>query len=80
LDKVYDSTTAATVTGILTGVLGSDVVTASWGGNFDNKNVGNNKPVAASLVLGGADSGNYTLVQPTGLTASITPQPPASPA
>jgi len=73
LDKVYDTTTAATIIGTLTGVFASDVVTLSWVGNFDNKNVGNNKPVTASFVIGGADSGNYTLAQPTGLTASITP-------
>ncbi len=42
---------------------------------FANKNVGNGKAVTvvAGVTLAGADAGNYTLVQPTGLTANITP-------
>jgi hypothetical protein len=38
--------------------------------------VGSNKPIGAGVVdLSGADAGNYTLVQPTGLSSSITPRP-----
>ena len=45
-------------------------------GAFANANVGNAKPVTVTgYALGGADAANYTVVQPTGLTASITPLP-----
>lgn len=41
---------------------------------FDNKNVGNGKQVSVSgLSLSGTDASNYTLVQPSGLSANITP-------
>ncbi|MGA2027454.1 MAG: CHAT domain-containing protein, partial [Syntrophobacteraceae bacterium] len=73
-NKVYDATTAATISGeTLVGVLGSDSVTVSGGGSFADKNVGSRKVVTADLVLGGADAGNYTVTQPTGLFAGITP-------
>lgn len=72
-DKVYDGTTAATITGTsLVGVISPDVVTVSGGGTFNNANAGTNKPVTANLSLSGADAGNYSLTQPTGLTANIT--------
>ena len=59
----------------LAGVLGSDVVTLGTDttGTFATKNVGSNIAVTTAMTLGGADAGNYTLTQPTGLTASITP-------
>ncbi|WP_296268083.1 YDG domain-containing protein, partial [Pseudomonas sp. UBA6562] len=74
-DKTYDGTTAATLTGnaSVTG-LGSDVLTlaGSGMGAFDDKNVGVGKAVTVSgYSLGGTDAGNYTLLQPTGLTATI---------
>jgi filamentous hemagglutinin family protein len=72
--KIYDGTTNAIITGeSLVGVIGSDNVTISGGGFFADKNVGTNKPVTAALTLGGTDAGNYTLLEPTGLTANITP-------
>ena len=47
---------------------------ATLSATFDNKNVGNGKQVSVSgLSLSGTDAGNYTLVQPSGLTANITP-------
>jgi hypothetical protein len=75
--KVYDSTTSATITGtpVITGVLGSDVVSISGtaSGNFASKAVGNNEPVTVGgLTLSGTDAGNYTLSLPT-LSANITP-------
>lgn len=78
LSRVYDGTTAATLSGgLLSGVIGSDAVvlsTASAAGTFADKNVGSAKPVTASgYALSGAAAGNYYIVQPTGLTASITP-------
>jgi filamentous hemagglutinin family protein len=76
-DKVYDTTTADTLTGTAkVTALGSDVV-ALGGigvGTFADKNVGNNKAVSVSgYTLTGTDAGNYTLVEPTGLSANITP-------
>ncbi|EJL85290.1 hypothetical protein PMI15_01904, partial [Polaromonas sp. CF318] len=75
-NKVYDATTTATLNGTAAvAALGGDVVTVAGGsGTFANKNVGNGKAVTVTgYTLGGADAGNYTVVQPTGLTANITP-------
>ncbi|HET7330747.1 YDG domain-containing protein [Dyella sp.] len=80
VDKVYDGTTADTLSGTATlnGVLGSDNVTlvsSGAGGTFSTANVGNNLSVSISgFTLGGAQAGNYTVAQPGGLTASITPR------
>ena len=78
-DKVYDGTTAATLDSSaadLTGVFVGDAVTvnsAAATGVFATKNVGANIAVAATgYALGGADAGNYLVVQPTGLFADIT--------
>jgi hypothetical protein len=76
-DKVYDGTTAASITDRSTsGVQTGDVVTASGGSaTFANKNVGNGKPVTASgFVLGGADGGNYSVQSVNPATANITPK------
>ena len=87
--KVYDGTTAAVVTGAsLTrgnakgDVLGSDVLTLATdaGGNiagtFNNKNAGLGKAVSIPTSdIGGADAGNYQLVQPAGLTGDIAKRP-----
>ncbi|WP_322062284.1 YDG domain-containing protein [Paraburkholderia sp. J63] len=75
-DKVYDGNrNAALHNALLSGVLGSDSVTLGndTTGLFDTKNVGTNKPVSTSMTISGTDAGNYTLVQPSGITASITP-------
>ena len=76
-NKVYDATTAATLagTGALTGVLGADVVATNGGaGTFANKDVGNAKAVTViGVMLNGTDAGNYSVTNPTGLTANITP-------
>ncbi|MBU1055513.1 MAG: hypothetical protein KKC46_17070, partial [Proteobacteria bacterium] len=72
-NKVYDATTAATITGeTLVGVLLSDAVTVSGDGTFADKAVGTSKVVTAALSIAGTDSGNYALTQPTSLTADIT--------
>ncbi|WAC74486.1 YDG domain-containing protein [Roseateles sp. SL47] len=77
VDKVYDASSAATLSGTATvAALGSDVVNVSGtaSASFANKNVGTSKPVTVSgLTLAGADAGNYTLVLPSSLSASITP-------
>jgi hypothetical protein len=75
-NKVYDSTTAATISGAtLSGIIGTDIVTVSGGGSFADKNVANNIGVTAALTLGGAAAGNYSITQPVGLSANITPAP-----
>jgi filamentous hemagglutinin family protein len=73
-NKVYDGTTAATLNGgTLSGVIGSDSVALTQAGAFTSANVGIGVGVTASDALSGAGAGNYTLTQPTGLSANITP-------
>src|SRR5581483_4288059 len=60
----------------LSGKVSGDTVTL--GGtptaSFATKTVGNGKAVTVSgYTIGGADAANYSLAQPAGLTASITP-------
>jgi hypothetical protein len=79
LDRVYDGTTTVnlnTDAATVTGLYGSDDVQISQiTGTFLDKNVGINKTIGAGTVnLSGADAGDYVLVQPTGLMASITPR------
>jgi hypothetical protein len=69
--KVYDGTTAATITGTLSGVVGTDVVTLVGSGAFDTPSVGTGKAVTSTSTLGGANASNYTLAQPTGLSGTI---------
>ena len=79
LDKVYDGTTNATLDATnagLTGMLNSDdvtLVTSNAVAYFADKNVSTNKPVTVTgLALDGAAAANYTLVDPTNVTANIT--------
>ncbi|HEY1792878.1 MAG TPA: YDG domain-containing protein [Opitutaceae bacterium] len=76
--KVYDSTRTATIgtgSAALVGVFSGDTVTLGTGaatGLFATKTVGVGKTVAITgLTIGGADSGNYSLTQPT-TTATIS--------
>ncbi len=72
-NKVYDGTTVAVITGAsLVGVVGADVVNVSGGGTFAQANAANGLVVTPALSLSGAQAANYTLTQPTGLTANIT--------
>ncbi|WP_195764011.1 beta strand repeat-containing protein [Pseudoduganella rivuli] len=76
--RQYDGTTAATTTGgTLTGVIGSDVVSAgAFTASYADKNVGTAKPLTlTTIALSGTDAANYTLTQPTGVTADITQRP-----
>ncbi|WP_338761751.1 YDG domain-containing protein [Massilia sp. METH4] len=78
-DKVYDGTTAAALTGgSLVGlVAGESLDLANLAGTFGDKNAGTGKSVtvtALGLLDGTGLASNYTLAQPTGLTASITPK------
>ena len=78
-DKVYDGTTAATITGsALSGVVGGDDVsldTAGANSAFGDPDVGSDKATPCNgFALSGPDAGNYTLaMSPT--TADITPKP-----
>jgi uncharacterized protein (TIGR02145 family) len=75
-DKVYDGTTTATITGgTLSDIVSLDAVTLTVGtATFADKNVGTGKSVTVTgSALGGADAGNYTLTEISGLTANITP-------
>ncbi|MFM2057582.1 MAG: hypothetical protein RLY71_1967 [Pseudomonadota bacterium] len=75
-NKVYDATTAATLSsaGTLNGVQGSDVLTLTQVASFADKNVGVAKPVTIANTVTGAELGNYVLSTPTSSSsASITP-------
>ena len=81
-NKVYDGTTVATLnwgSAALIGVVGGDLaslVTTGATGTFSDKNVANGKTVTvAGLALNGADSGNYSLTQPSAI-ANITQATP----
>jgi filamentous hemagglutinin family protein len=75
-NKIYDATTAVTLTGTATVTgLGQDAITLSGtaAGAFGNANAGNNKAVTVSgLTIDAASAINYNLVMPGNLTANIT--------
>ena len=77
-DKNYDATTAAVIntgSAAFSGVVSGDAVTidvSSAVGNFSSALFGTNKTVTMSgITSSGADSGNYSITQPT-TTASIS--------
>lgn len=76
-DKTYDTNRAAALAGspIVSGLAGDLVnVTGTGSGTFVDKNVGTAKSVTVTgYSLTGADASNYQIVQPGGVTASITP-------
>jgi prolyl-tRNA editing enzyme YbaK/EbsC (Cys-tRNA(Pro) deacylase) len=83
-DKVYDGTTAATLSSnnvVLSGVWPADVnnvalSTNGYTATFDTASVGTGKTVTVSgLSLTGSAAANYTFVQPAGMTASLTARP-----
>ena len=76
-NKVYDGTLAANLTGgALQGLVGDEtLVLSGTTGVFGDKNAGSNKTVTvsgASLADGTGLASNYTVSNPTGLTANIT--------
>ena len=79
-NKTYDGTTTATLgTATLNGVIAADVSNVTLSGSgvtaaFANATVGNSKAVTltGSYTISGSASGNYSLTQPSGLTANIT--------
>ncbi|GAA4063147.1 hypothetical protein GCM10022389_04760 [Flavobacterium cheonanense] len=72
-NKPFDGNTNATITGTLTGIISGDVVTLIGTGTFASSAVANGVAVTSTSTLGGASAGNYSLTQPTGLIANITP-------
>ncbi|MFZ4464726.1 MAG: YDG domain-containing protein, partial [Bacteroidales bacterium] len=76
-DKVYDGNTDATISGAsLVGIVGTDDVEFDdLTGVFESYLVGTHS-VTATLTLMGTDKDNYSLTQPTGLTAEIYPGVP----
>ncbi len=78
-DKVYDGTTAATISASSSDLIAGDTVALAATGTFSGatgRNAGANKAVAVQGgSLSGADANNYSLVNTTAnVTASITPK------
>jgi len=75
-NRVYNGSTVDALAGTPSiAPIANDVVSLSGTGTgtFADPNVGNGKAVTVSgYTLSGADAGDYTLVEPTGLTANIT--------
>jgi hypothetical protein len=74
-NKVYDGNNSATITGTLLGVIGSETVTLNPSGTFSQTGIGTILTVTSTSTLGGVDAGNYSLTQPSGITADITAKP-----
>ena len=74
-DKVYDGTTDAEVTEVLSnGIVSGDDVTVTAAGAFDSAASGGNKTVGLTYELSGEGKENYILAETTGTTtASINP-------
>lgn len=71
-NKPYDGTTAAAISGpTLVGIISGDNMTVGGGGTFTSPSVGTGISVATNLTLGGTDAVNYSITQPTGLSANI---------
>lgn len=75
VNRVYDGTTAVTVTGapVFSGFAGDHLsLVGAPSGTMLDKHAGTGKQVNLSgLVLGGTDAGNYTLAAPPSLTVDI---------
>ncbi|MCW2351806.1 YDG domain-containing protein [Sphingobium sp. B12D2B] len=74
-NKIYDGGLGATLNAAtLSNVVSGDTVTATGGtGAFLTKTAGGGKSVTVSgFTLSGADAANYTVTQPTGVTATIS--------
>lgn len=79
-DKVYDGTTDAVIEGTpaLSGKVAADKVSLVNGTpKFQSAEAGTNIPIVfdPGFSLSGEDAANYTLTQPTGITANITEKP-----
>ncbi|NYS36164.1 hypothetical protein HZZ02_21055, partial [Streptococcus danieliae] len=81
VNKVYDGNTKASVSGgALLGLVGSETLgVTGLVVTFDDKNAGTGKTVtgSGSVLVNGSNGGlasNYTITNPTGLSANITPK------
>lgn len=76
-NKTYDASSAATLAGTAAvSAFGADAVNVAGSASavFADKNAGIGKPVTVSgFTLAGTDAANYTILQPTGLSATIAP-------
>ena len=75
-NKVYDGTTAATISSYSLSVVlfGDDATLTGGTANFSDKNVGNGKSVTATgLTLTGTAAGNYSANTTASASANITP-------
>jgi len=76
--KVYDGSTSATFTGgALVGLVGSETLSFTSQGAFADQNAGAGKTVTVSgitLADGTGLAGNYSVSNPTGISADITPK------
>jgi hypothetical protein len=74
--KVYDGTTAITVSGgTLVGVTSGDTINLVQSGVLINSNVSVTAAVALNFSITGTNAANYILVQPSGITTIVTPAP-----
>ena len=73
VNKVYDGTTAATVTLVRRPVSGDVFTDELHERDFANKNVGTGKTVSVTgITISGTDAGNYTFNTTASTTADIT--------
>ncbi|POB02535.1 beta strand repeat-containing protein, partial [Halopseudomonas oceani] len=70
LDKLFDGSLAATLEGVLNGTISGDDVALQLSGLFASLTPGENR-VLVDASLTGADAGNYQLVAPDSVTASL---------
>ena len=72
-NKVYDGNNVATVV-LADNRVSGDVLADSYSSaTFDNKNVGNNKPISVSAIsISGADAGNYTFNTTASAMGNVT--------
>jgi hypothetical protein len=75
--KTYDGNTNAAITvGTLSGLVGTETVTATAAGTFNSKDAGSRTATATYTLANGNNGGaasNYTLADTTGLAATISP-------
>ena len=72
-NKIYNGTTTAVITGgTLVGVVSPEVITLTQAGNFVSEDVGTGISVTGNFSISGTTSSNYTISQPSGLSADIT--------
>ena len=71
VSKIFDSTSIATFTGTLNGVISPDVVTLNTAASFASSNAGTAVAITSNSTISGANASNYLLTQPTGLSADI---------